>query len=136
MAGEPCAHLGMFVGGVVVDDRVDSFSLRHLGLDDIEEADEFLMAMTLHVVPDDCAVEDVEGGKQRCGAVTFVVVRHSAGAASLHRQSWLGAVKRLDLAFFVDREHDCISGWIDVETDDVLELLCNSLNVRMRWGAS
>ena len=88
------------------------------------------MAMTLHVVPDDCAVEDVEGGKQRCGAVTFVVVRHSAGAASLHRQSWLGAVKRLDLAFFVNREHDCISGWIDVETDDVLELLCKLRIVR------
>ena len=62
MAGQPCAHLGMFVGGIVVDDGVDRLSLRHLRLDGIEEADELLMAVALHVVSDDGAVEDVEGG--------------------------------------------------------------------------
>ena len=52
----------------------------------------------VHVAADDGAVEDVEGGEQRGGAVTFVVVRHRAGTAGLHRQSRLGAVERLDLA--------------------------------------
>jgi hypothetical protein len=28
MAGQPCAHLGVFVGGIVVDDGVDRLSLR------------------------------------------------------------------------------------------------------------
>ena len=93
MAGQPCAHLGMFVGGIVVDDGVDRLSLRHLRLDGIEEADELLMA-------DDGAVEDVEDGEQRGCAVTFVVMGHGAGAARLHRQSWLGAIERLDLALF------------------------------------
>jgi hypothetical protein len=30
---------------------------------------------------------------------------HSPGAAGLHRQARLGAIKRLDLAFLVDREN-------------------------------
>jgi hypothetical protein len=51
MAGQPCAHLGMFVGGIVVDDGVDRLSLRHLRLDGIEEADELLMAVALMLCP-------------------------------------------------------------------------------------
>jgi hypothetical protein len=56
------------------------------------------MAVALHVVSDDGAVEDVEGGEQRGCAVTFVVMRHGAGAARLLRQSLLGAIERLNLA--------------------------------------
>ena len=63
MSGEPLAHLGMFVGRVIVDDSVDRLSLWHLCLDGIEESDELLMAVALHVVADDGAVEDVEGGE-------------------------------------------------------------------------
>ena len=63
MAGEPLPHFRMLVGGVVVDDGMDRLSLRHLHLDGIEEADELLMAMTLHVAANDGAVEDIEGGE-------------------------------------------------------------------------
>ena len=61
---EPCADLGVLVGGVVVEDDVDHLAGRHLGLDRVEEADELLMAMALHVAADDGAVEDVERGEQ------------------------------------------------------------------------
>src|ERR1700688_4567559 len=88
----------MLVGRIIVDDGVDHFSHRDLLLDRIEEADELLVAMVLHVAADDGAIEDVEGCEQRGGAVTFVVVRHRPGAARLHRQSRLGAVECLDLA--------------------------------------
>ena len=54
----------MFVGGIVVDDGMDQFSHRNLRLDRIEEADELLMAVTLHVAADDSAVEDVESREQ------------------------------------------------------------------------
>jgi hypothetical protein len=110
MAGKPGAHLGMFVGAVVVDDGVDGLSFWHLRLDGVEEADELLMAMALHVVSDDGAIEHVEGSEQRGGTMAFVVVGHGAGAARLHRQSRLGAVERLDLAFFIDREHHGVVG--------------------------
>ena len=100
-----------------------AFRCRDLRLDGVEEADELLMAVALHVAADDGAVEDVEGREQRGGAVTFVVVGHRSGAARLHRQARLGAVERLDLALLVDREDDRMGGRIDVEADDVLELL-------------
>ena len=117
------AHLGMLVGGVVVDDGVDAFPCRDLRLDGVEEADEFLMPVALHVAADDGAVEHVERGEQRRRAVALVVVGHRSGAARLHRQSRLGAVERLDLALLVDREDDGMGGRIDVEADDVLEFL-------------
>jgi hypothetical protein len=61
----------------------DRLSLWHLHLDGIEEADELLMAVALHVVSDDGAVEDVEGGEQRGCAVTFVVMRKPLKQSSL-----------------------------------------------------
>ena len=81
------------------------------------------MPVALHVAADDGAVEDVEGGKQRGGAVALVVVRHGPCPPRLHRQSRLGAIERLDLALLVDREDDGVGGRIDVEADHVLELL-------------
>ena len=98
MPRKPLAHLWMLVGRIIVNDGVDYFSHRDLRLDRIEEADELLVAMVLHVAADDGAIEDVEGCEQRGGAVTFVVVRHRPGAARLHRQSRLGAVECLNLA--------------------------------------
>jgi hypothetical protein len=65
---------------------VDGFSFGYLRLDGVEETDELLMAVTLHVVSHDGAVEDVESGEQRGGAVTLVIVGHGTGATRLHRQ--------------------------------------------------
>ena len=64
------------------------------------------MPVALHVVADDGAVEDVEGGEQRGRAMAFVVVGHRPGAARLHRQTGLRAIERLDLALLIDREND------------------------------
>jgi hypothetical protein len=48
-------------------------------------------------------------------------MRHSAATALLQRQARLGAVKRLDLALFVDRQHDSMRRRIDVEADDLVQ---------------
>jgi hypothetical protein len=92
------ANLRMLVGRVVIDDCVDRLSGRHLRFDGVEEANELLVPVALHVMADDGAVENVESGKQRGGAMAFVVVGHRSGAARLHRQTGLGAIERLDLA--------------------------------------
>jgi hypothetical protein len=81
MTREPFQDLGMFVCGVIVDDDVDGLLARHSGVDDIEETDKLLMAMTLHALADHLAFENVEGGEQGCGAVAFVIVGHGVGAA-------------------------------------------------------
>jgi hypothetical protein len=103
---EPLTQLRMLVGGIVVEDHVHDFSGRHLRLDGVEEADELLATMALHASADDLSFEDVESSEQRCCAVAFVVLGHGPGTALLHRQVGLGAVERLDLRLFVDREDD------------------------------
>ncbi len=76
------------------------------GIDDIEEANELLMAMTPHTLAEDLALKDIESREQGGDAMPLVIVGHGSGATLLHRQSRLGAVQSLDLAFLIDRQHD------------------------------
>src|SRR5437870_13825846 len=114
MLRKPFADLGMPMRGIVVDDRVDRLSLGNVRVDVIEEADELLMPMALHVAADNGAVENVERGEQRGRAVALVVVCHRSGAAWLHRQARLGAVGGLDLALFVGRAADGGGGRVEI----------------------
>jgi hypothetical protein len=98
MIGEPFENLGLFVGGVIVDDGVDDFSGRNSALDGIEEADELLVAMPSHAAPDHGSIEEVERGEQRGRAVALVVMGHRPAFSGLERQARLRAVERLDLA--------------------------------------
>ena len=91
-----------------------------LAFDTVEEADELLMAVALHVLADDRSVENVERGEQRRRAVPLVVM---PGAALLHGQAGLGAVERLDLRLLVDRQHHRMSRRIDIQANDIGEFL-------------
>jgi hypothetical protein len=53
MSRQPLPHLWIPVGRVIVDDCVAHFSRRDLRLDRIEEADELLVPVALHVAADD-----------------------------------------------------------------------------------
>ena len=66
------------MGGVIIEDGVDGFAGGNLALDSVEEADELLMAMALHVLADDGAIEDVERGKERGGPMSLVIVGHGS----------------------------------------------------------
>jgi hypothetical protein len=125
VAREPFQDLGMLVGRVVVDNDMDCQSCGCSGVDDVEEADELLMAMTLHALADHLPFDNVEGGKQGRGAMPFVVVHHRAGAPLLHRQAWLSTVDRLDLAFLIDSQNDGMVGRIGVKPDDVAQFGAN-----------
>ena len=78
------------------------------------------MAMALHALADDLAVEHIERREQGRDAVPLIIVGHGAGTSLLHRQPRLGAVQRLDLAFLIDRQNNGVVGRIDVEPDDVV----------------
>src|SRR5208337_4521585 len=124
-AGMPCQpfpDLGRFVGGVVVEDDMDQLARWNCRLDGVEETDELLMPMALHTFSDDLALQHIEGGEQGGGAVTLIVVGHRAAPSRLQRQPWLGAVERLNLAFFIHGQDDGVSRGIDVKTDDVSNL--------------
>ena len=115
-------HLGVFVCGVVVDDQVQLPPGRGLAIDLVEKADEFLMPVARHALADGAALQHVERGEQCGRAMALVVMRHRPAAGPLHRQSWLGAVERLDLRLLVDRQHQRVLRRIDVQTDDILHL--------------
>ena len=104
LARQPFMHVGVFVGGVVVEDQVDHLAGRNGPLDGVQEAEELLVPVARHALADHRAVEDVERGEQGGGAMALVVVGHGAEATGLHRQARLGAVERLDLRFYVHRE--------------------------------
>src|SRR5436853_7789195 len=99
MTIEPGPRLGMLMRSVIVEDHMNDPADRDLCLNRVQEPDEFLVPMALHAAPNDLAVERVESGEQGSGAVSLIVMRHGAGAAPLQRQSGLGAVESLDLAF-------------------------------------
>ena len=119
---EPGHDLGMLVRAVVVEDGMDYLARRHLTLDGIEETDEFLVAMFLHTPTDDGSVEGIQRGEQGGRAVSDIVVAHGSGFAGFERQTWLGAIEGLDLAFFIDRQDHRMGRRCHVEADDILEL--------------
>ena len=85
--GEPGAHLRMFVGGDVVKDRMDRLAGQDSNLDGVEEPDELTVPVAPHAAAEYGARQDVEGRKQRRGAVTGIVVGLGGGMAGASEQS-------------------------------------------------
>src|SRR5262249_23580712 len=81
MFADPFPDLRMLVGRIVIDDDMDHRLFRHLGIDDIEEADELLMAMTLHALADDLALKAIARREQGGVVVSLILVGHGARAA-------------------------------------------------------
>ena len=104
----------MLVCGIVVEHRMDCVAGRDLTLDGVEKTDEFAVTVALHAAADHGPVEHAERGEQGRGAVPLVVMRHHLAAPGFDRQSGLGAVERLDLALFIDRQHHRMGRRIDL----------------------
>src|SRR5580658_814334 len=111
MARQPFSDVGVLVGGVVVEDRMDGLAGGALALDGVEETDELLMPMALHVAADHGSVEHVHRRKQRRRAIALGIMSHRSRPALLHRQAGLGSVERLDLLFSsTERTTVCAGG--------------------------
>jgi len=87
VVGEPGEDGGMFMGGVVVDHRVNRFAAGDARLKGIEQADEVLMPVVPRALADELAFAHIKGCEQRCGAVTLVIMRYGAGATRLLGQA-------------------------------------------------
>ena len=79
MPVEPLTDLQVLVRRVIVEDHMNRLAGGNLRLDGVEEADELLMPMALHVTAYDRAIENVQRGEQRRCSVPFVVMRHGSG---------------------------------------------------------
>ena len=127
--------LSVLVGGVVVEDDMDDLARRNLALDAVEKADELLMAVAGHVLSDHRAIEHVQRGEERGGPVALVIMGHRRAPSLFQRPAGLGAVKRLNLRLFVDREHHRMRRRGHIEADDVRELLDEGRIVRQLEAA-
>src|SRR5437588_10819284 len=80
----------MCVRAVIVENHVHDLADWDLGLDGIQELDELLMPVTLHAASDHLAVEHVERGEQRGGAVPLVIMGHRPQASGFVGNAGLG----------------------------------------------
>ena len=126
--GDPDEGLGDFVVAVdVVADGQNELLQIPEGLSPdavfrqvTEESLDMLVTLLACVV--DHSIGGVKRGEQRGRAVALVIVGYDLAAAFFHRQAWLGAVQSLYLALLIDRKHQRVLGWIEIDADVIFEI--------------
>ncbi len=85
MTSRPSPHFGMFVRGIVADNRVEIFFRRRDPIDYAQELQSLPMAVAVVAPADHRAIESVHRGKQSGSPVPFVIVGHGPATAFLDR---------------------------------------------------
>src|SRR5271166_2227840 len=122
MLFKPRLNVLCLVRRIVIDDQMQIEMSGHSAVDFLQKAHELLCPMARQALANDLSGLHVQSSKQRCCAVTLVVVCHCGRTALLYRQARLRAVERLNLAFLVDAEHQRLVRRVHVEADDVCDL--------------
>jgi len=122
MSSYPGFDPRVLVSCVIVHNKMQIEMGRCLGVDLVEETNEFLVSMTRHAVADHFAIEHAQRGEQCGRSVALVVVGHGPTAPLLDRQSWLGTIECLDLAFLVDAQHQGLVWRVEIKADHIVEL--------------
>ena len=130
MLFQPDLHLGRLVGGVVIENQVDVARFLHAPVDATQQAQELFGTVTRHAFPDNQARFDVQRGKERGGAMAFVIMGHRGRPPLLERQTRLGPVERLDLGLLINAKHDGTVRRIEIEANDLGHLLLEHRVVR------
>ena len=111
---QPGLHAGMLVRGIVVADEVQLLVLGRFAVNAAQEREPLLVTVTLLTTANERSVQRIECREQRRRAMALVVMGHARRAPFLQRQTRLGAVESLDLAFFVTAQHQSVFGRIQV----------------------
>lgn len=120
---EPSLHFRMLVRRVVVHDQMQVDFRRCFPFNFLQSFQPLLVPMLRHTLGDDLSFGQFERGEQRRCAIAFVVVRHRAEPPGESRQIFLRAVECLNMALFVDRKHQCMFGWIEIQPDNIGQFL-------------
>ena len=121
--GEPCSDGWGLVGGVIVHDQMDIEIVRHIGIDLTKKRQKFLGAVSLEASSDHLAGGNIEGGEERRRAMPLIVVSAPFSLTWPHRQERLCPIERLDLALFIDAQHQSALGRVEIKPDNVPHLL-------------
>src|SRR5215471_11699844 len=123
MLEEPALYSGRLVRPVVVEHDMDIEIFLHAPVDAVEDLDELLCTVPRMALADDQAGLHIERSEQRRGAVAPVIVGYRCRAALLQRKAQLGAIQRLNLALFVDAQHQHSIRRVHVKPDDISHFL-------------
>ena len=105
---QPSLHFWMLVGGVVVDDQMQLKMLGRFSIDLLEKLQPFLMPVLALDGTDQAPLKIIQRSEQGDGARADIIVRLRTDMNDPQRQSWLGALQGLNLAFFIATEHQCL----------------------------
>ena len=110
------------MGPIVVHDEMEIEAGLSFDVDLLEKPDKLLMPMARQAISNDPTVEQAEGSKKRRRAMTDVIMGHGSAPAFLQRQSRLGSVQSLDLAFLVQTQNQGLVRGIQVQSHHVAQL--------------
>jgi hypothetical protein len=88
---EPRLDQGMLVGAVVVQNEMDVLPARGLPINRVQECQEFAVGVARLTPLDDVALEDIQRGKERGGAMPLIVRVWRAGTPG--RRGKMGCVR-------------------------------------------
>jgi hypothetical protein len=119
LAGEPSFNPGMLVCCVIVANDVDLFIRSDAGIYFLQEGQAFVMAVPLRRMCKHFAAQVVQRGKESHRPVPIVIMGAGADMAYSERQSGLGALESLALAFLVAAQDHGVLRRVQVKPDDV-----------------
>lgn len=127
---QPRLHFWVLVSGVVVDDQMQLKMLGRFSIDLLEKVQPLLMSVLVLNAADQAALEIVQRGEQRDGAVAYVIVRLRANMTDPEGQARLGTFEGLYLTLFIAAEHQSLLWRVEIESDDIPEFF---LEIRIFW---
>src|SRR3989339_1550247 len=119
MQRKPALDRCVLMGRIVVNDQVHIELLRDILLNVLQELQELLVPMPPLALRDHLATGNVQGGKECRCAMPYVVVSHTFDIAEPHWEHGLCSIESLDLALFIDTEHDRILWRTQIEPYNV-----------------
>ena len=120
---KPSLYPDVFVGAIVVDDQVHIEFFRDVFIDVVEKLQELLVAVPFLALRQNLAGGDIQGGEQRRGAVTDVIVGYAFHVSQPHGQKRLGTFQGLRLALLVYAKHHRGIRRVQIQSDDVAHFL-------------
>ena len=120
---QPGAHFRMFMGGVVIDDQVNIEFGRNAVVQPPQKREKLLMPVSRLAFGEHGAGGDVERGKQSSRPVANVVMGDSFDVAEPHGQNRLSSIERLNLALFVNTQHEGVIGRIKIQPCNIANFL-------------
>ena len=121
MGCKPTLDVRVLVGGIVVNHDMHFKFLRNIVFDMFEERQILLMPVSSLTLSKHLAVGNVECSKEGCRTMSLIVVSNAFNVSEAHRQHWLSVFQCLDLALFIDTQHDGILRRTQVEPYNIAD---------------